>query len=277
MVFYFSATGNTLWAAQLAAKALGEQLVDVAAALFPKSSQPRQINFQLRPDETIGFCFPVHGWRPAPLMRQFISLMQLADEQGTLLTGAPGGLQQGRHFCWALTTAGDDIGETMERLQQCLDERGLQADSLFSLIMPESYVGLPFMDVDKPEKEWAKRRTAELAMQEDILPVLQSRQQGVVNTYKGHWPRVNSRVLGAAFERWIVSDKPFRVDPKRCISCGTCADVCPVGDIRGGRNQQPQWLHTGSCLSCFACYHHCPVQAIAYGNRTKGKGQYYYR
>jgi len=62
-----------------------------------------------------------------------------------------------------------------------------------------------------------------------------------------------------------------------CISCGTCAEVCPTDDIIGGRGQRPAWKHTDQCLSCFACYHHCPTRAIRYGNRTEHKGQYYYK
>ena len=95
-------------------------------------------------------------------------------------------------------------------------------------------------------------------------------------TYKGHWPRTNSKVLGAAFVKWLITDKPFRVKADDCLQCGTCAKVCPVDNIEGGHQQLPQWKHNGQCLTCFACYHHCPVHAIEFGNRTKHKGQYYF-
>ena len=77
----------------------------------------------------------------------------------------------------------------------------------------------------------------------------------------------------AAVER---EKRPFRVDAEKCIKCGKCAAVCPVGDISFKKGCTPQWKHNGKCLSCFACYHHCPTRAIEYGGRTKGKGQYYY-
>ena len=163
----------------------------------------------------------------------------------------------------------------MEYLNDDLKRNGLQAQSLFSLIMPESYVGLPFMDVDKPEKEMAKKKTAKL-MLESFIPLIRERKTGITDTYKGHWPRINSNILGEAFVKWIITDKPFRVTDD-CISCGTCAEVCPTDDIIGGRGQRPAWKHTDQCLSCFACYHHCPTRAIRYGNRTEHKGQYYYK
>ncbi|MCR4919108.1 MAG: EFR1 family ferrodoxin [Prevotella sp.] len=270
MIFYFSATGNTRWAATTLAKALGEEAIDMAAALYPKRGE-QLLRYALSRAETVGLCFPVHGWRPAPLARHFLCQVQLAEADGR-----PARIGAGGHYCWALCTAGDDIGESMERLETLIAQRGWQTDSRFSLIMPESYVGLPFMNVDKPDKEEEKRRTAALTLAQHIAPVLNARRHDVTMTYKGHWPRLNSRLLGAVFERHIVGDRPFRVDSKRCTACGRCAAVCPVGDIDGGPGRQPQWLHTDRCMSCFACYHHCPARAIDYGSRTKGKGQYHY-
>ncbi|MBR2231093.1 MAG: EFR1 family ferrodoxin [Prevotella sp.] len=253
MIFYFSCTGNTRWAAEMLSTELQEELVDMA--------HDSRGCYHLKEDERIGFCFPVHGWRPPQLVRSFIHKMTIENADG--------------HFCWALCTAGDDIGLSMEYLNNDLRQKGLKAQSLFSLIMPESYVGLPFMDVDKPEKEMAKLETAK-RMLESFIPLIRERKTGVINTYKGHWPRINSKILGEAFVKWIITDKPFKVTDD-CIECGTCVEVCPTGDIIGGRGQRPEWKHTGDCLSCFACYHHCPTRAIRYGNRTEHKGQYYHK
>ena len=162
----------------------------------------------------------------------------------------------------------------MEYRNRDLAPLNLRAESVFSLIMPESYVGLPFMDVDKPDKERAKKETARKQL-EEIKQFILRRERGVTMTYKGHWPRINSKVLGAAFVKWLITDKPFRVKAEDCLQCGTCAQVCPVDNIAGGHQQLPQWKHNGQCLTCFACYHHCPVHAIEFGNRTKHKGQYY--
>ena len=71
----------------------------------------------------------------------------------------------------------------------------------------------------------------------------------------------------------LMTDRPFRADTEKCISCGKCAKVCPTGNIvmDGGR---PRWQ--GNCINCLACYHYCPTRSILYGTATRHKGQYHF-
>ncbi|MBR2028439.1 MAG: 4Fe-4S binding protein [Oscillospiraceae bacterium] len=45
-----------------------------------------------------------------------------------------------------------------------------------------------------------------------------------------------------------------------CISCGACADTCPVGAISEGDGQYV--IDEGACLDCGACADSCPMSAI---------------
>ena len=45
-----------------------------------------------------------------------------------------------------------------------------------------------------------------------------------------------------------------------CVSCGTCAGVCPVGAISEGDGKYV--IDAGACLSCGACAGACPTGAI---------------
>ena len=47
----------------------------------------------------------------------------------------------------------------------------------------------------------------------------------------------------------------------KCISCGSCADTCPVGAISQGDTQYN--IDADSCMSCGACAAGCPVEAIS--------------
>lgn len=260
MICYLSGTGNTEWAARLLAQKTGEQLVFIPDWLRRHVNGDRQTVLQLKEGERIGLCFPVHGWRPPMIVRRFIEQMPLPKVQP---------------YIYALCTAGDNIGETIDILRQDLGKRGLQLDAAFSLIMPESYVGLPFFDVDTEAKETEKKRQAEVRLHRFIDDVINRRQAS--DLVIGRWPRINSRFLGGFFTRFLITDKPFRVNSSKCVKCGICADVCPTLNIIGGLGKEPAWKHDGSCLACFACYHHCPHHAIEYGSQTLHKGQYFFK
>lgn len=254
MLFYFSATGNSRWVAEKMAHALGDKTVSITEALH------KSCRFALASDERIGFCFPVHGWRPPRIVADFISRLEISP---------------GRHYCYIVLTAGDNIGMTVQLTEKLLAERGLQVDSAFSLIMPESYVGLRFLHLDTPQR--AKEKVREAARQlENIEDLVLDRRAGYYHLVLGRWPKINSNLLGAAFQRWLIDDQKFSVDASKCNGCRLCEKKCPVDNISMDANQHPTWLHTGKCLTCFACYHFCPQRAIDFGNQTCGVGQYHF-
>ena len=117
--------------------------------------------------------------------------------------------------------------------------------------MPESYVGLPFMDVDPPEKE--KRKKEKAAQQlKAICEDLRERKTGISHLTEGPLPWFFTHIVGGFFEHVLITDKRFHVVEERCVKCGICA-------------------------TCFSCYHHCPHHAIEFGRQTQKKGQYYYK
>ena len=257
MIFYFSGTGNSRWAAHRLADQTGEETV------FIPDVTDNNCCFTLRTDERLGFVFPVHGWRPPKLVRQFVSRLTVKMEKDT----------PEKPYTYMVCTAGDSIGRTMEIFRDDLSRRGWSLDAAFTLIMPESYVGLPMMDVDTKEKETAKLRQARKDL--DIFAGNILHRVKAEKLVKGPIPCFFSGPVGGYFVHRLVTDRKFRVEEERCIRCGKCAEVCPVHDISGGKGLLPEWLHNGRCLTCFTCYHHCPRHAIEFGKQTRHKGQYF--
>ncbi|MBD8993657.1 MAG: ferredoxin [Prevotella sp.] len=287
MIFYFSGTGNTKWAASKLAAATREDLISIAPYMRADDSSHNLAEpFILKENERLGFVFPVHGWRVPKLVREFISKMKIQREpsDATVENKAKADdCQKNRPFAYCVCTAGDSIGLTIENLNEVISQNpSLQAlgitevSSSYSLIMPESYIGLPFMDVDPKEREIRKKENAaqELAV---VCEEIFDRKEGISRLVKGPIPWFFTKVVGGFFENVLITDKRFHVEKDRCVKCGICANVCPVGDIKGGHGEYPVWLHHKDCLTCFTCYHHCPHHAIEFGNQTQKKGQYYFR
>ena len=304
MIFYFSGTGNTKWAASKLASATHEDLISIAPYMrADDSSHTLAEPFILKENERLGFVFPVHGWRVPKLVREFIGKMKVqraesdaagsqtlsdisrnsasADASG--ISASAGNSAENLPFAFCVCTAGDSIGLTIENLNEVISQNpSLQAlgitkvSSSYSLIMPESYVGLPFMDVDPKEKEIRKKSKSaqELAV---ICEEIFDRKEGVSQLVKGPIPWFFTKVVGGFFENVLITDKRFHVEKDKCVKCGICANVCHVGDIKGGHGEYPEWLHHKDCLTCFTCYHHCPHHAIEFGKQTQKKGQYYFK
>ena len=66
MIFYFSGTGNSEWVAQQLAAQLNEQL------LFIPDEMRGEADYKLRPNEKLGFVFPVYAWRVPRFILRFI-------------------------------------------------------------------------------------------------------------------------------------------------------------------------------------------------------------
>lgn len=267
MIFYFSGTGNSKWVADKLAEKTDEHLYFIPDELSTSCI------YHLTQGERIGFVFPVHGWRPPKIVRAFIEKLSFGINNEALSQGKQASTSQ--PYVYAICTAGDTIGETMDILKQDLLKKKLYLRSGFSLIMPESYVGLPFMDVDNQENENRKIENSSNLLNGYISNIL-LKKPNIWDLTLGKWPKINSRVLGGVFHKYLITDNPFWVDSNKCVRCGICADVCPVHDINGGLGHEPDWKHDLSCLTCFSCYHHCPHHAIQYGRQTKKKGQYFF-
>ena len=217
MIFYFSGTGNSKWVASRLASATHERLVSIADCMRQTDTSINNTDepFTLNQDERLGFVFPVHGWRVPQLVRNFIAKMSIRQ-------AAVGQ----KPFTYCVCTAGDSIGLTIKNLNKALASNPSllamdirQVASSYSLIMPESYVGLPFMDVDPQEREIKKREMAKQELKlicEEIL----NRKEGGSRLVKGPIPWFFTQVVGGFFEHVLITDKPFHVEKERCVRCG---------------------------------------------------------
>jgi NAD-dependent dihydropyrimidine dehydrogenase PreA subunit/flavodoxin len=246
MIFYFSGTGNTKWAAEQLALATHESLYYI-----PDEMGKEKCEYTLQEGERLGFCFPTHGWQPPRIVREFIRKSTFHHTT----------------YIYALTTCGDNMGHAMRIFNNELGKKGLHTDAVFAVVMPESNVCFSFLHLDTPERERQKIAAAKERMKH-ISEIVVKKEQGVEELVKGAIPYTYTYIIGGYYNKHLINDKPLWVDKEACIQCGLCQKLCPVNDIEG---TPPTWKHNGSCTNCVACYHHCPKHATHWGKMNRGQ------
>lgn len=247
MIFYFSGVGNSAWVANRLAEYLGDKVLAIA--------EEKNIDKVYSPlkGEKVGFVFPVYGWEPPKIVLDFVVKMQM---------NAP-------DYLYFVCTCGDDVGKTPSVFDSAIRKKGWKCDAGFSVTMPDTYVCLPGFDIDDTATLRMKMDNAKARVEFIAQQLAENISMKHFDCYEGPLPYTKTYVLGGLFRAFLMSPKPFKATD-RCVSCGLCAQKCPVKNIT--MNDKPSW--GSECTMCLACYHACPHHAIEYGKRTKNKGQY---
>jgi len=249
MIFYFSGCGNSRFVAESLARELDETLV-----FIPDAERAGEYQYTLSEGEAVGFVFPIYSWRPPHLVSEFVAKLRFSGP-------VP--------YTWTVATCGDNVGMSEKVFRNELKTIGLTLNAAFSIVMPNTYINMSIMKLDT--KRVAERKVAKARKRlPEVAGAIKSRQD-VTGMKRGLFPRFKTNVIGKNFYRW-VSDEPFFTTDD-CISCGHCAEVCPLHNISMD-NGRPRW--NGNCTNCDACYHHCPKNAIQFGKASRGKGQYHF-
>lgn len=248
MIFYFSGTGNSLYAAKSIAQHNKEELVSIASAV---NSGKEVFEYSLGDNETVGFVYPVYAWGPPIMVSDFIEKLKLNNLKD--------------NYIFSVVTCGDNIGNTMKVLNRCLEKKGLKLHSGFSVRMPNNYIIMGNVDSKELEKE--KLAAADVTLK-NINHWIEQRAEGFW-VEKGPVPWLLTGLINPLFNKNALDTSKFAANDK-CTGCGICEKVCNSQTITV--NDRPQWGER--CTQCLACIHYCPTQAIQYGKATEKKGRY---
>ena len=248
MIFYFSGTGNSLYAARCVAQKQNIEMFDIAELMKTK----RWV-FVPQESEAVGFVFPVYAWGPPEIVLEFIKKLRLVDNNSYIFT---------------LITCGEEVGNCAAIFRRALERSSLTLHASFSVMMPNNYniVG----SLDSKEQQMQILNNAVHAL--DSINELISAHSQIDQTTRGSLPGIKSKVVYPIFRRFADPAKKFRYTSP-CVSCGLCVRVCPAENISLDAKGKPVW--GDKCYFCLACLHRCPAQAIECGKSTVGKGRYY--
>lgn len=249
MIFYFTGTGNSLYAASNIAEAQGDRVFSIAKLMDQNEDV---YHYELGENELLGFAFPIFAWAPPKIVLEFIKRLDV----------------KGKPYVFSLCTCGDEEGNTAKVLRKALAKKDLSLDGSFTLRMPNNYI-IGF-DVDPKDLEAEKLKAAERMLSE-INKTISQRQKNVNLTIPGRFPALKTALVNPMFNRFALNTRQFSADDT-CTSCGICEKICPVHTIKV--EGKPVWGK--ACTQCLGCIHRCPVHAIQYGKGTARKGRYYH-
>lgn len=221
MVFYFTATGNSLYVA----KQLEHDPVSI-----PQIMQEQKLHFQ---DEAIGIVFPIYGSEPPYMVQEFLRKAQFETE-----------------YFYVVMTYGCSSGAAAQIIKKLARENGISLSYTHTVKMVDNF--LPGFDM-KEEMNTDKKIGEQLAV---VLNDIKSRKQELEETAPQDMA-VYENYLSFTKEHPQLGWKQILFSATdRCVGCGLCTRVCPAGCIRLVNGKA---VHSrDSCQICMACIHHCP-------------------
>lgn len=255
MIFYYSATGNSEYVANILSHQLeGEQLCSIKDEMLVRTDN----TFFLHRERFIVFVFPVHSWGPALPVIAFLHYWKPEGYNGQPV--------------YAVCTCGDDCGHAGIIFGKELKRSGLPLAGYVSVQMPNTYILLPGFDVDSLKVQQGKVYMAGKRAKE-IADVILGRRTSSELYVAGRFAWLKTFIVYPLFRIWVMRTPKF-CSTDACVGCKLCLHACPTGTIRMEGNR-PVWKGR-DCVQCLACIHWCPVRAIEYGKETEHKGRYFF-
>ena len=224
MIFYFTATGNCLYAARQ---------LDKNTMSIPQVMSSNMTRFS---DDSMGVVYPVFGHRPPEMVREFLERVELYTP-----------------YLYIIPTYGARHANAVEIVSDICKKAGKRPAYIHTLLMVDNY--LPAFDMDA-QRMLDKRVDAQIgeikadiaARRKYIEPVTDDDRAAHANFLKYEAVLPGRSLSGLVY----ASD--------RCIGCGICARVCPGGCIRIVEGKAH--FDYDNCQGCLACAHACTQKAI---------------
>lgn len=244
-IFYFSGTGNSLWAARAIARELGNtELISMV---------DWDINQHAIDSPVIGLVFPVHMWGVPHRVLAFLDQLQAMSPA----------------YIFAVANNAGQVSNTLVQLQKVMQSKGLALSSGWSIIMPSNYIpwgGPGSLEEQNDLFSAARLKTSTIAKaisHRIKMPV----EKGPL------WQRiVFTWLYKFSFPHVAEMDGKFWVDD-RCNQCGLCIELCPSKNIS---MQDEKLVWQNHCEQCLACIQWCPKESLQYGKKTPAYPRYHH-
>jgi ferredoxin len=244
MIVYFTGTGNSRFVAEKLAEKTGDALTDAASYI----REGKRAEFT--EPGTYVFIAPVYVSAPALPFLDFIRA-----------SGFPDNVRA--YFIMCCTSY---MGASPAYCQKIAREKGFSYLGTAMVCMPQNY--LLYFRTYGDDVNLEKVREALPAIEKLAELIRAGRELPV--TEPSHWDLFSTKMVLKPYYKFFMKADAFHATDA-CIGCGSCARICPLGNItlKEGR---PVWGK--KCIHCVGCINLCPKQAIEFGKRTVGKLRY---
>jgi len=231
-IFYFTSTGNSLFAAREIQKRIGGELISI-----PQAIKEGRLKYK---GDKIGIVYPCYALYAPKIVREFIESIEI----------------EGRYVFSVMTYGNISLGG-VEVFSELCEKNGISLDYVNEVLMVDNY--LPMYDIEKQLKKQSKKNID--ANLEGIVEDIHSESKFIKS--KGMIGRfASSRVYKLVESGFHKTPEKFLVE-KSCTSCGVCEKVCPVGNIKVGEKEV---VFSERCIGCLGCTNNCPVNSIRMTN-----------
>ncbi len=227
MIFYFTGTGNSLWAASMLSAELKEDIkniIDIQDEMFIT-------------DNIIGIVCPTYMGDLPWIVKQQLLKIKIKPNTYTFAV---------------LTSNMGKSGKSDDSADKIFCTAGSKLCSFFDISMPGNCL-------ISSRKENEQRLSAAPSIMQNIAADIRSR---IVN-YKSKGIKADNTFIKNSFfykNNSILKLSPlknFKVN-KDCNGCGICKKICPTNNIE---IKEKRAVHGNKCAACYACMHWCPKNA----------------
>jgi len=231
LVFYFTATGNSLFVAR--------QFSDTPLSI-PQELKKTDLVYEA---DEIAFVCPDYAGAIPKIVREFVS-------KGTFK--AP--------YIFSVITFGNACVNVAEYWDEFCQEHGVKNNYIRPILMVDNY--LPVFDmnqqitIDKHTDENLATILEEVGAHKDFIAPA---EMGFFN---------KDMLKGMQDQHFsMTAERLLQLREDRCVQCMTCANVCPHKNFSLADKGVS---FSGNCEYCLACVHACPQKALTLRSAREG-------
>ena len=249
MILYYSATGNT----EFAAKELAKLTDDTCLNLLEKIQKSDYS--EIHSDKPFVICAPIYVCEIPYFLDRFLKKVKLSGSRETYFVFTSGG------YSGCASVLAKALCRKMHLIYKG------SAD----IIMPRNYIASDAYPMQ--DEETVRSRIADAKVKINQAAEIIKTGGKLKKRYVFLFEDIIIMPFKPFWVKFMLTAKAFYVKDS-CIGCGKCAKLCPLNNITI-QDKKPVWGK--KCTHCMACIANCPKESIEYGTITVGKERYLFK